>query len=73
MGVDPAECQTVGELLGLKTFVNEFVAYAELKKITTANPLILSVSRESGTEYESYRKLVLTAISVLFLWTGLPL
>ena len=33
MGVPHGECRTIGELLGLKTVVNEFVAYAELATI----------------------------------------
>ena len=30
MGVDTADCLTVGELIGTKTFLNEFYAYTEL-------------------------------------------
>ena len=30
MGVDWAECETVGGLIGIKTVVNEFIAYREL-------------------------------------------
>ncbi|KAK4304462.1 hypothetical protein Pmani_023585 [Petrolisthes manimaculis] len=31
MGVDWSECDKVGELIGLKTIINEFVAYAKLR------------------------------------------
>ncbi|XP_029193531.2 solute carrier family 28 member 3-like isoform X1 [Acropora muricata] len=30
MGVDWADCQTVGRFLGVKTFLNEFIAYIEM-------------------------------------------
>ena len=30
MGVDWEDCGPVGELLGIKTFANEFIAYADL-------------------------------------------
>ena len=34
MGVETKDLQLVGELLGLKSFLNEFVAYSELNKIS---------------------------------------
>jgi nucleoside permease NupC len=38
MGVDWEDCGIVGELLGIKTFANEFIAYADLSKyIKNAN------------------------------------
>ena len=30
MGVDPDDCRKVSQLIGVKTFLNEFVAYGEL-------------------------------------------
>ena len=33
MGVEWADCQTVARLLGLKTFINEFVAYEQLAQL----------------------------------------
>lgn len=30
MGIDAADCRKVAELIGFKTFINEFVAYTEL-------------------------------------------
>ena len=32
MGVDWQDCGIVGELLGIKTFANEFIAYADLSE-----------------------------------------
>ena len=33
MGVEPADCRQLGALIGLKTFLNEFVAYDHLGKL----------------------------------------
>lgn len=49
MGVEWKDCDVVAELLGIKTFLNEFVAYAKLsdfiKNRTTENGLrTISVS-----------------------------
>lgn len=33
MGIPVEDCLTAGKLIGLKTFINEFVAYEELGKI----------------------------------------
>ena len=33
MGVDWADCRHAGSLLGMKTFLNEFVAYEELAQL----------------------------------------
>ena len=33
MGVDVSDCRKVAELIGFKTFINEFVAYTELGKL----------------------------------------
>ena len=35
MGVETDDCRRVAELIGLKTFLNEFVAYDELGKLIT--------------------------------------
>ena len=35
MGVDWEDCGPVGELLGIKTFANEFIAYADLSVYIT--------------------------------------
>ena len=48
MGAEPSECRTIGTLLGFKTFLNEFVAYAELDKIlkgeSNLGPLSVSLN-----------------------------
>ena len=33
MGTDTADCRKVGELIGVKTFTNEFIAYTQLKDL----------------------------------------
>jgi len=39
MGVEWQECEAVAQLIGLKTTVNEFVAYEQLGKLKSANQL----------------------------------
>ncbi|XP_066975382.1 uncharacterized transporter HI_0519-like [Macrobrachium rosenbergii] len=39
MGVDWSECDKVGQLVGIKTIVNEFVAYSELANMKKRNEL----------------------------------
>jgi Nucleoside permease len=33
MGVEPSQCEEVARLIGLKTVINEFVAYKELGRV----------------------------------------
>ena len=33
MGTDTADCRKVAELIGVKTFTNEFIAYTQLKDL----------------------------------------
>ena len=46
MGVETEDCRRVAELIGVKTFINEFVAYTELSKYIH--------NRENLTWYEGY-------------------
>ena len=39
MGVEWQDCEAVAQLIGLKTIVNEFVAYEQLGKLKSANQL----------------------------------
>ena len=39
MGVEWVDCEKVAKLIGLKTLVNEFVAYKELADMKSANLL----------------------------------
>ena len=41
-GVSWKESQTVGSLLGIKTVLNELIAYGQMKDMLTANPALLS-------------------------------
>jgi CNT family concentrative nucleoside transporter len=42
MGIEPADCQQAGQLLGTKTVVNEFVAYLDLSSILQTNPDLIT-------------------------------
>jgi pyrimidine nucleoside transport protein len=39
MGVEWKECEDVARLIGVKTIVNEFIAYEQLGKLKLANKL----------------------------------
>ena len=55
MGVDVDDCLSVAKLLGIKTFINEFVAYKELGDVIDFRNKIL----KNGT-YEQYKSGILT-------------
>lgn len=42
MGVDPEECEKVARLVGIKTMINEFVAYKELGELKKNNTITVS-------------------------------
>jgi CNT family concentrative nucleoside transporter len=42
MGIPWAEAQVAGQLLGIKTVINEFVAFAELGEILSGTPSVLT-------------------------------
>lgn len=44
MGVEWEDTEKVAQLLGLKTFLNEFVAYTELAKMKDTNQLSVSTT-----------------------------
>lgn len=45
MGVAWEECKIVGSLIGVKTFVNEFIAYSQLSELIKAGSLSVSNSK----------------------------
>lgn len=47
LGVEWYECDKVGKLIGLKTILNEFVAYEELAKMLEAGELSVSTLKWS--------------------------
>lgn len=54
MGVDWDDCGIVGELLGIKTFANEFIAYSDL------SVFIKNAKENNGGRTISVRLLVAT-------------
>lgn len=50
MGVPPEDCLIAGKLIGLKTFINEFVAYEELGRIINFRKEIIL-----NSTFEAYR------------------
>lgn len=51
LGVDWSECDEVGRLIGLKTIINEFVAYEELVKMVEAGELSVSILNHRKMAY----------------------
>ena len=49
MGVDVANCRKVAELIGIKTFLNEFVAYDMLGKIVKNGVVFQAHTLANGT------------------------
>lgn len=47
MGVEWQDCSVFAKLIGLKTLVNEFVAYAELAKQIKENTISVSLMTET--------------------------
>jgi concentrative nucleoside transporter, CNT family len=50
-GIPWSESRTVGSLLGVKTVLNELIAYAEMRDLLTANPAALSERSRLITTY----------------------
>lgn len=51
MGTSPDDCRSIGRLIGLKTFTNEFVAYDELSKIIKNKPILDSYMNSNYTDW----------------------
>ena len=49
-GVNVEDCKTVSKLIGIKIFINEFIAYSELGKIISFRDDL-----QSKNLFESYR------------------
>ena len=52
MGVQPADCRIVARMVGIKTFINEFIAYEDLGRVKanreTYVSLMSSTSRNAS-------------------------
>lgn len=51
MGTTPSDCRSLGRLIGLKTFTNEFVAYDELSKIIKNKNTLQSYINTNHTDW----------------------
>ena len=52
MGVNVPDCRRVAELIGVKTFLNEFVAFDELGKLIRNKRNFTACMEINGTTYE---------------------
>ena len=51
MGVNVADCRKVAELIGTKTFLNEFVAYLQLSQLIGNREILARHVTDNGTWY----------------------
>ena len=63
MGVETADCRRVGTLLGVKTFLNEFVAYDQLSKLIKNKVLMTEHLSLNGTFDYLGRDIVLNSFN----------
>ena len=61
MGVDVRDCRKVAELIGIKTILNEFVAYLDLAKLIRNNAILQGHEAHNGTWYWSGDDIILTS------------
>ncbi|XP_013421719.1 solute carrier family 28 member 3 [Lingula anatina] len=54
MGTDAVDCRKVAELIGIKTFLNEFVAYDALGKLINNRDILQSYTKQNFTEGPQY-------------------
>ena len=43
MGVQPADCRIVARMVGIKTFINEFIAYEDLGRVKANRETYMSL------------------------------
>ena len=60
MGVNVADCRKVAKLIGIKTFLNEFVAYLDLSRLIRNNAMLEGHMEHNGTWYWSGEHVFLT-------------
>jgi hypothetical protein len=70
MGTPLRDCLSVGKLLGIKVFVNEYVAYYELGKVLDFRN---AVSINSTVSFEQYDPTLQIPDGVAMIWHVKPL
>ena len=48
MGVQPADCRIVARMVGIKTFINEFIAYEDLGRVKANRNMYMSLTSSPG-------------------------
>ena len=61
MGVDVADCRKVAELIGTKTFINEFVAYLDLSQLIHNRAALADHVTNNGTWHWSGDDVIMTS------------
>jgi len=60
MGVNVADCRKVAEMIGTKTFINEFVAYLQLSQLIDNRETLARHVTDNGTWYWRGDDVILT-------------
>jgi len=60
IGVQSADCRKVAELIGIKTFLSEFIAYSDLRKLITNRENLESHVAQNGTWHWSGDDVIMT-------------
>jgi len=61
MGVNVPDCRKVAELIGTKTFLNEFVAYSQLSQLINNREILERHVTHNGTWYWRGDDVILTS------------
>jgi len=61
MGVDVPDCRKVAEIIGIKTFLNEFIAYLHLSQLIGNRKALESHIGGNGTWYWNGADVILTS------------
>ena len=61
MGVNVADCRKVAEMIGTKTFLNEFVAYRQLSQLIGNREIMERHVTDNGTWYWRGDDVILTS------------
>jgi len=64
MGVNVADCRKVAELIGTKTFLNEFVAYSQLSQLINNRDTLERHVTDNGTWYWHGDDVILTSLGI---------
>ena len=54
MGVQPPDCRIVARMVGIKTFINEFIAYEDLGRVKANRETYMSLTSSSSQNVSNW-------------------